>query len=61
VGADPLSVIKHLCEQLSFSLSDAVIVTQSTPIVIRCSDDFIQLAQQQRALEALGASSKLKS
>jgi hypothetical protein len=59
VGTQPIKVVKWICEAWSFSLADAIIATQSTPVTLRRSDDFVSLARAQRELSALGATLKL--
>lgn len=59
VGAQPIKVVKWICEAWSFSLADAIIATQSTPVTLRRSNDFVSLARAQRELSALGATLKL--
>lgn len=61
VGPQPIKVVKWICEAWGLSLADAIIVTQSPPVVIKRSNDFVALAQAQRDLSSLGATLKLSS
>lgn len=61
VGHQPLQVIKWLCETWSYSLSEAIILTQSIPSIIRRSNHFVELAQAQSSLVYLGAKLKLNT
>lgn len=61
VGNQPLLVVKWLCETWSYSLADALIATQNTPVIIKRSDHFVQLGQAQKDLVAFGAKLKLKT
>lgn len=61
VGSQPIAIVKWICEAWGFTLADAIIATQSVPVVLKRSNDFVALAQAQRDLSALGASLKLSS
>ena len=61
VGHQPLLIVKWLCETWSYSLPDALIATQNTPVIIQRSDQFVQLGQAQQALSQLGAKLQLKT
>ena len=61
VGDQPLLIVKWLCESWSYSLADALIATQNTPVIIKRSDQFVQLGQAQKNLASLGAKLKLKT
>lgn len=61
VGDQPLLIVKWLCESWSYSLADALIATQNTPVIIKRSDQFVQLGQAQKTLASLGAKLKLKT
>ena len=59
VGPSPIMVVKWLCEEWGYSLQDAIIVTQSTPCIVRRDDNFVMLGQARNTLEKLGAQLKL--
>ena len=58
-GPQPIGVVKWLCEAWGYSLPDAIIATQSAPVVVRRSNDFVSLGRAQADLQRLGATLKL--
>ena len=59
-GQDHIRVIKWLCEHLYYSLSEALILIQSTPCPIYKSSDFVLLARWQKELKTVGITCKFK-
>ncbi|MBM4292950.1 MAG: hypothetical protein FJ138_17310 [Deltaproteobacteria bacterium] len=57
-GPRPIAVVKWLCEAWGYPLQEALVAAQGGGVVRR-GEDFVGLAQAQRALEGVGARARL--